>query len=152
MKLCITASNNTLDAKVDNAFGRALYFQIIDTESMAREVIHNSAATGGEGAGITAARQIADKGTHAVLTGVVGVNALNALRNSNIRVYEGASNTDTVQQALDKFLRGEFKETSGTSARGDFRPGIRRGAGQGAGQGRGRGLGRGGRFRGQQGK
>jgi predicted Fe-Mo cluster-binding NifX family protein len=148
MKLCITASNNTMDARVDTAFGRALYFQIIDTESMAKEVIRNSAATGGEGAGITAARQIADKGTHAVLTGVVGINALNALRNSNIRVYEGASNTDTVQQALDKFLRGEFKETSTISARRDFRPGR----GRGAGQGQGRGLGRGGRFRGQQGK
>jgi len=49
MRLCISASGKDMDARVDTAFGRAPYFQIIDTESMAREMLENPAAAGGQG-------------------------------------------------------------------------------------------------------
>ena len=105
MKLCITASGKEWDSIVDTTFGRALYFQIIDTESKAREVVENTAATGGQGAGVAAAQQVADKGVEAVLTGYVGPNAFNALRACNIQVFEGASLQDNVRKTLDKFLQ-----------------------------------------------
>ena len=136
MKLCITASDKELDAAVDTTFGRALYFQIIDTESMAREIIENQAAADGQGAGVAAAQQVADKGAEAVLTGFVGPNAFNALRACNIKIYEGVSPQDSVQGALRKFLQGEYREAPGSSSGEECRPGR--------GQGKGRGLGRGG--------
>lgn len=140
MKLCITASGKEWDAIVDTTFGRALYFQIIDTESKAREVVENTAATGGQGAGVAAAQQVADKGVEAVLTGYVGPKAFNALRACNIKVFEGLSLQDSVRKALDKFLEGSFQAASGTASKEECRPGR--------GKGRGRGLGRqGGRCR-----
>lgn len=138
MKLCITASGKELDAKVDTTFGRALYFQIIDTESKAREVIENPAVTGGQGAGVAAAQQVADRGVEAVLTGFVGPNAFNALRACDIRVFEGASIADTVQEALKNFLQGKYKEAPGSSPREACRPGRGKGMGRGMGRGGGR--------------
>ncbi len=142
MRLCISASGKDMDARVDTAFGRTPYFQIIDTESMAREVIENPAAAGGQGAGIAAAQLMADKGVQAILTGVVGPNASDALRACNITVFEGASAADTVQEALARFLRSEFKEVSAASAGQGCRPGMGQGMGRGRGQGMGRGTGR----------
>jgi predicted Fe-Mo cluster-binding NifX family protein len=136
MKLCITASGKEWDASVDTTFGRALFFQIIDTESMAKEVVENPAATGGQGAGVDAAQQVADKGVEAVLTGFVGPHAYNALRACNIKIFEGASLRDSVREALDKFLQGSFQEASGGSSREECRPDRSMGRGLGRGGGR----------------
>ena len=46
MKPCISDGEKGLDAMVDPSFGRALYFQFLDTETMTREVIENPAARG----------------------------------------------------------------------------------------------------------
>ena len=138
MKLCITASGKEWDARVDTTFGRALYFQIIDTENRAREVIENEAATGGQGTGVAAAQQVADRGVEAILTGVVGPNAFNALRACNIMVFEGVSPRDRVREALEKFLRGEYREAAGSSPREECRPGRGMGRGRGPGRGEGR--------------
>lgn len=140
MKLCITSTGKDNNAYIDARFGRALYFLIIDTETNAIEVIDNSAASESQGAGIAAAQIISDKGVDGILTGYVGPNASAVLRQTNIKVYEGASSQDTVKEALAKFNKGEFKEaltvTSGVPPRG---PGQGRGRGRGMGRGRGRG-------------
>lgn len=148
MKLCISARDKELDAMVDPAFGRAPYFQIIDTENMAREVIRNPAA-GGQGAGIAAARMVADLGIQALLTGVVGPNAMDVLQACNINVLEGISAGDNVQEALARFMRGEFSKDSAAAAGQRFRPAAGPGMGPGTGEcraqcGQGRGLGMGG--------
>ena len=142
MRLCISASGKDIDARVDTAFGRAPYFQIIDTESMAREVLENPGAAGGQGAGIAAAQVMADKGVQAIVTGIVGPNASKALQACNIKVFEGASAADTVQEALARLLRSEFKEDSAAAAGQGCRPGMGQGMGRGRGQGMGRGTGR----------
>jgi predicted Fe-Mo cluster-binding NifX family protein len=138
MKLCITASGKEWDASADTNFGRALYFQIIDTESMAREVLENQAAIGPQGAGVAAAQLVADRGVEAVLTGFVGPNAFNALRACNIKVFEGLSIRDSVREALNKFLKDSYREDSGTSSKEECRPARGKGRGQGLGRGGGR--------------
>ncbi|MBB5347568.1 NifB/NifX family molybdenum-iron cluster-binding protein [Desulfoprunum benzoelyticum] len=142
MRLCISASGKDMDSRVDTAFGRAPYFQIIDTESMAREVLENPAAAGNQGAGIAAAQVMADKEVQAIVTGIVGPNASKALQACNIKVFEGASAADTVQEALARFQRSEFKEDSAAAAGQECRPGMGQGMGRGRGQGMGRGTGR----------
>jgi len=54
MKLCITSTGKDIEANIDTTFGRAPYFLIIDTETNATEVVENTAATQGQGAGIAA--------------------------------------------------------------------------------------------------
>ncbi len=139
MKLCITSTGKDIDANVDSTFGRASYFLIIDTDSLAVEVLENTAATTGQGAGIAAAQLISNKGVDGVLTGYVGPNAFNALQASGIKVFEGASSQETVKEAIAKFNKNEYKEASGPTDT----PGFGRGRGQGPGRGMGRGMGRG---------
>ncbi|OQZ02093.1 MAG: hypothetical protein B6D34_11945 [Candidatus Brocadia sp. UTAMX1] len=124
MKLCVTASGVDLDSRVDERVGRADYFLIIDTDTMEFEAIHNAAQTAGRGAGIGAAQIISDKGADALLSGVVGPNAFAALRSANIKIYEGASETCSVKDAVVKFKKGEYKESSAPS-RGSGREGGR---------------------------
>jgi predicted Fe-Mo cluster-binding NifX family protein len=139
MKLCITSTGKDIEARVDTTFGRAPYFLIIDTETNAKEIVENTAATQGQGAGIAAAQLVSDKGADGVLTGYVGPNAFNALRASDIKLFVGTSSQDTIQDALAKFNKGEYKEAPAPSDVPPCEPGRGRGRGMGRGMGRGRG-------------
>jgi predicted Fe-Mo cluster-binding NifX family protein len=115
MMLCITSTGKTLEAKVDERFGRAPYFLIVDTETKEYHAVGNAALTAGRGAGVVAAQILSDMGVEALLTGVVGPNAFPALKAARIRVYEGASDADTGTAALAKFSAGTYREASGPS-------------------------------------
>ena len=131
MKLCVSSAGEDIGSRVDTAFGRAPFFLIMDTDTMAMEVMENHAATVGHGAGIAAAQIVSDKGIDAVLSGYVGPNAFKGLQAAGIRIFEGAAENDTVQQAVTKFKRSEYKEKTAPSE------------GPGCGPGKGRGMGRG---------
>ena len=117
----------------------SFYFLIIDTETNATEVIENTAAAQGQGAGIAAAQLVSDKGVDGVLTGYVGPNAFNAFLASGIKLFVGASSQDTVKEALAKFNKGEYNEASAPSEVPPCEPGQGRGLGRGMGRRRGRG-------------
>ena len=51
MKVAITSSGNTLDALLDQRFGRCAYFAFYDTESKNVEFVENSSKDAEEGAG-----------------------------------------------------------------------------------------------------
>jgi len=138
MKLCITSTGKEIEANIDTTFGRAPYFLIIDTETNATEVIENTAAAQGQGAGIAAAQLVSDKGVDGVLTGYVGPNAYNALHAAGISIFEGASSQDTVKEALAKFKKDEYNKASATSEVPPCEPGRGRGPGRGMGRGRGK--------------
>ncbi|MBT6226873.1 MAG: NifB/NifX family molybdenum-iron cluster-binding protein [Candidatus Scalindua sp.] len=117
MKLCITSTGKDMDSRVDERFGRAPYFQLFDTDTMDVDTISNTAQFEKRGAGVRAAQIILDKGTGAVLTGSIGPNAFTALNTANVKIYEGTSGSDTVREVVERFKKGEYKETS-TPARG----------------------------------
>jgi len=131
MKICVSATANTLDAQVDPRFGRCLYLVIVDSENMRFESFPNVASGAGGGAGIQAAQIIAGKGAKVLITGNVGPNAFQALSASGIRIVTGASGT--VKEVVEKYKRGELSDTGAPTVRGHF--------GMGDGKGRGRGLG-----------
>lgn len=112
MKLCVTSKGKDLDAKVDFHFGKAPYFLIINTESMVFEVVENTAQVGGRGSGIIAAQMVLDRSAAAVLTGIIGPNAFDALRIAHVDVYEGLSEGDTVRDAVEKFKKDEYREVT----------------------------------------
>lgn len=115
MKLCVTSSGKDIESEVDERFGRAPYLVVVDTETMESEAIRNTAVTAGHGAGIRAAQTISDKGAEALLTGIIGPNAFEALRAAGIRVYEGASEFESVKAAVERFKKGAFREVSAPS-------------------------------------
>jgi len=128
MKIAITANGPALDAAIDPRFGRCQYFIIVDAETMQFEVLENSGAMAGGGAGISTAQMIAGKGVEAVLTGNCGPNAYEVLGAAGIKVVTGVSGK--VQQAIEDYRSGKLKATSQPNVPGHF--------GMGRGMGRGR--------------
>jgi predicted Fe-Mo cluster-binding NifX family protein len=129
MKICVTATANSLDAQIDPRFGRCSYFIIVDSETMKFEAISNMAAGATGGAGIQAAQTVAKKDVKLLITGNVGPNAFGALSAANIEVVTGASGT--VREAVEKFKQGEFTKTSAPTVDDHFGMGGK-GGGKGA--------------------
>lgn len=134
MKLCVSSTGKDKGSRVDTSFGRAPFFLIIDMETMDIEAVNNTATTAGHGAGIAAAQIVSDAGVDAVVSGYVGPNAFSALRASGIKIFEGATENDTVQEAIDRYARGEYLEKTAST----MEPGCDKGKGRGMGRGRGR--------------
>lgn len=86
MRVAVSATEASLDAAVDPRFGRCRYFAVVDSESMAAEFLENTAAGMGSGAGIQAARLLADRDVECVLTGDCGPNATETLSAAGIAI------------------------------------------------------------------
>jgi predicted Fe-Mo cluster-binding NifX family protein len=113
MIIAITAKGVDLEAAVDPRFGRAAAFVVLDTDTGAVRALDNrEASLAGHGAGIQAARLMADQGVHAVLTGHCGPNAYRALQAAGLRVYTGVME-GTVRDAVQQFQAGRLQEAAG---------------------------------------
>ena len=132
MKICLTSSGTTLNDLVDPRFGRAPYFIVVDSETMEIENIPNNAAGAMSGAGIQAAQTITNKNVNVVITGNVGPNAYRALAAANIKIVVGASGI--IKDVIEKYKRGELKETNSPTVNGHFGTGGSRGMGMGKGR------------------
>jgi predicted Fe-Mo cluster-binding NifX family protein len=128
MKICVSAVASSLDAQMDPRFGRCPYFVIVDSENMQFKAIPNLASGAMGGAGIQAAQTIASEGAKVLITGNVGPNAFQALAAAGIKIVTGASGS--VREVIERYKRGELKETGAPTVGGHF--------GMGAGAGRGR--------------
>lgn len=140
MKVAISSTGPKLTADVDPRFGRAAFLLIFDTDTHELlEAIDNSAGQdAAQGAGLTVAGMLADKGVAAIITGRVGPKAMTVINKAAIKVFEGA--TGTVQEALAR-LPGQSAGSVQT-ARADLAGnGCRLMGGSGMGMGRGRGRG-----------
>ncbi|MGD8506970.1 MAG: NifB/NifX family molybdenum-iron cluster-binding protein [Candidatus Bathyarchaeota archaeon] len=124
MQICVTAVSDNLEAQIDPRFGRCPYFVIVDSETMEFEAVSNIATGSMSGAGIQAAQTIVSKGAEVVLTGNIGPNAFQALSTARIKVFTGVSGN--VKEVVEKYKRGELKETNSPTVRGHFgRPEVR---------------------------
>ena len=72
-----------------------------------------------------------------MITGNVGPNAYQTLSASGIKIITGASGI--VRDAIERYKKGELKETSTPTVGGHF--GMGGGMGRGGGRGMGRGMG-----------
>lgn len=136
MKVVVSSTGPTLDSAVDPRFGRCEFFVLVDTEDMKAEGIENAARESMGGAGIKAAQQVGALGAEAIITGNIGPNAYDVLKQSKIKIFTGASGT--VREAVGMFKKGQLKNpTEATN-------GPMKGVGGGGGMGGG-GMGRGGR-------
>ena len=108
MKICITATGRDLDDGVDQVFGRARYFLLVDSGTRAVEAVEN--APGAHGAGVQAAQLLSEKGVDVLITGNVGPNAVQGLQAAGVRIYTGASGT--ARDALGSYESGSLPETN----------------------------------------
>ena len=161
MKILIAAQGSDLNAKIDKRFGHSKYFIIFDTQNASYKSIPN-AVEGDVGVGLDV---IVREGVEAIITGNIGPNAFERLKEMGIPVY--VARGITVKEALEKIARGELQPVSEPTMKrsvheghhfgqgfDDFHhhdhPGHGWGFGYGRGRGPGRGMGRGmGRGRGR---
>ena len=118
MKIAITATGKTMDSPVDQRFGRAAYFVVVDTETIDFAVIDNENVAAAGGAGISSAKAVIDAGAEAVLTGNCGPNAQRTLSVAGIKLYTGV--TGTVAEAVELFKGGRLTEAEGPNVQSHF--------------------------------
>ncbi|MFH0876342.1 MAG: NifB/NifX family molybdenum-iron cluster-binding protein [archaeon] len=115
MKIAISSNENSIDGNIDQRFGRCRYFviaEIEDNKIKSTQAVANEGSIQGHGAGIAAAKQLGNLGVNAVITGSLGPNATDVLRELEITAYHGAG---TIQEAIDNFLQNKLEEISEVS-------------------------------------
>ena len=118
MKIAISSSGQILDSQIDRRFGRAEYFIIVETDSMAFEVLDNENVGASSGAGINTAKLLVDTDVKAVLTGNCGPNAQKTLSSAGIKLYTGVSGI--ISDAIESFKTGKLSEAVQSNVNAHF--------------------------------
>jgi predicted Fe-Mo cluster-binding NifX family protein len=119
MKIARSSSGDTLEARVDPRFGRAVKFILFDTETGAVEVHDNAQSlNAAQGAGIQAAETVSRLGVEAVITGHCGPKAFRTLQAAGIRVAIGAQGT--VAEAVEAFRKGTLLDAKSADVEGHW--------------------------------
>ncbi len=117
MKLLITVTSPKFDAALDPRFGRAAYFLLVDSDSLAWEAQPNPAVNASGGAGIKAAQFAVDSGVGAVISGDCGPNAFDVLDAAGVSMYLFGS-SQSVQQVLDDLQAGKLEKLGAPTSSG----------------------------------
>ncbi len=112
MKICITASGDTVNSILDPRFGRCSYFVITDLESDEYTIIPNEAGASSGGAGISSGQLMVENGVEAIVTGNVGPNAMNVLKAAGISIYRGKS--ESVKENIENYKAGKLEKITET--------------------------------------
>ena len=119
MKIAITTTGKDLDSPVDPRFGRARYFLIVDQGGTLLEAVDNSSNVNAMGgAGIQAAKVLADRRVDVLMTGNCGPNAFKTLNAAGIKV--AIEQSGTVREALDRLKRNEVKFAEAPNVEGHW--------------------------------
>jgi predicted Fe-Mo cluster-binding NifX family protein len=108
MKIAVSATGDTLDASVDSRFGRCAWFLVVDSENMGYEAIKNENADASAGAGTSCAQLILEKGVDAIISGRVGPNAHEVLKQGEVIIFiapQDSSVRETIQKCVDNQLQ-----------------------------------------------
>jgi predicted Fe-Mo cluster-binding NifX family protein len=119
MKVAVTSQGQELNSPVDQRFGRAQCFLVVDTETGDFSVVDNGQnLNAAQGAGIQAGRNVVDLGVAAVVTGHVGPKAFATLNAGGVQVHTGA--TGTVADAVEQFKAGALTLSSAADVDGHW--------------------------------
>ncbi len=98
-----------LDAPVDQRFGRAPFFLVVNTDSgEVVDTVRNEAAEAAHAAGPAAARTVAQQRVEAVASGRFGPKAADALVTLGIRMYEFGT-AATARDVLEGFRNDKLQ-------------------------------------------
>ena len=103
MTIAISSMGNGWDSPIDERFGRAQGFFLVDEENGQTRYLDNASnLDAGHGAGPATVQLLVDAGVGAIVTGRVGPKAENALRAARITVYD-PGHAHTVREAWDSY-------------------------------------------------
>lgn len=109
MNVAFSTAGSDLNAYLDQRFGRAKQFILIDTETNAATILKNTQnMNAAQGAGIQAAQNVINAGADAVVTGNCGPKAFQVLQAAGIKIYPAQE--ATIESALKAFMRGTLQE------------------------------------------
>ena len=119
MKIAITSTGKNLSDPMDQRFGRAAYFLMVDPDSMDFEVVENAQNLNRpQGAGIQAGKTIVDNHVDALITGNCGPKAFDVLNQAGVKILTGASGT--ISDAINSFRNGELESSNGPNVEGHW--------------------------------
>jgi predicted Fe-Mo cluster-binding NifX family protein len=119
MKIAVSSQGRNLDSEIDPRFGRAKYFLVIDSDTGHCAVHENNQNLNAiQGAGIQAAKNVADIKVEAVITGNVGPKACAALQAANIKIY--LCSNGSIKQAVEQFREGQLSITDKANQEGHW--------------------------------
>lgn len=109
MKIAISSTGNDLSDNVAELFGRCPYFIIADVKDgkiVKTAAIKNENENQSSGAGMSAAKLLAENDLNAVIAKSVGPRAMDVLKQFNIEVYKGEGLVkDVIQGFIDNNLK-----------------------------------------------
>lgn len=109
MKVAVSSKGKKLDSEVSYVFGRCPYYVIIeleDEEIKNFKPVKNVSAEQATGAGVIAAKTVAEQKVKAIITGNVGPRASSVLKQFNIQVYKGSG---TVKEVVQLFAKNKLE-------------------------------------------
>jgi predicted Fe-Mo cluster-binding NifX family protein len=119
MKIAITSTGPHLEAEMDQRFGRAQMFLIVESETGRFTAVDNTQnLEAPQGAGIQAAETVVDQGVEVLITGHCGPNAFKTLQAAGITVIVGARGTNA--EVMEQFKNGELSEASTPDVEGHW--------------------------------
>jgi predicted Fe-Mo cluster-binding NifX family protein len=119
VKIAITSQGKEFSSEIDLRFGRAKWLIVVDTETDHFQMYDNKINLNAvQGAGIQTARNIANLGVEAVITGNIGPNAFKTLSAANVRAF--LAEKHTVREAIDSFKAGTLKEVDQANVEGHW--------------------------------
>ncbi|HYA02105.1 MAG TPA: NifB/NifX family molybdenum-iron cluster-binding protein [Syntrophobacteria bacterium] len=119
MIIAVTAQGRDLQAEVDPRFGRSRWFLLVDSSSMKFTVVENRQSLAlPQGAGIQAARTLADHPVDVLLTGNCGPKAFTTLEAAGINVVVGVEGT--IEAAVKDYLEGKLDHALAANVEGHW--------------------------------
>jgi predicted Fe-Mo cluster-binding NifX family protein len=112
MKIAVTSAGKELSDSVFELFGRCPYFIIAEVENgkiIKTEALKNESENQSIGAGVSAAKLLAENNVNAVIAGSTGPKAMDVMNQFGIKVYRGEG---TVGEALQKFVDKNLEKTN----------------------------------------
>jgi predicted Fe-Mo cluster-binding NifX family protein len=109
MKIAISSTGKELSDSVAELFGRCPYFVIAETENgkiIKTESLKNESENQSSGAGMSAAKLLAENDVNVVIAKTVGPRAIDVLKQFNIEVHSGEGIVNSVlRNFVDKNLK-----------------------------------------------
>ena len=118
MRIAVAASGNDLKSEVDERFGRAPWFLIVDTETGDVEAIENDGASQMSGAGPKAAQMIASRSVDCLVAGHIGPNAFAALAAHGIDVITAPKKL--VAEVIEEVKSGRLSPAAKPDVKGHW--------------------------------
>lgn len=111
MKIAISTSGSNLDSQVESRFGRAKAFLIYNDESKETELVNNQQQLNApQGAGVQAARLVANSGAKVLLSGHCGPKAYKVLEHAGVEVF--TVNSMSVKEAISAYAKKKLHQLS----------------------------------------